>query len=70
LNHLRKIVEKLILKRVWLMMGDSLPSDHQHSFYPQHGTDIATTTIFALVKKLIGNKKKVILVASNVSAAF
>jgi hypothetical protein len=51
LNHLRKIYEKLILKRVWSMMGDSLSSIHQHGFGPQHGTDTATTTIFALVKK-------------------
>jgi hypothetical protein len=28
LNNLEKIYEKLILKRVWSMMGDSLPSNH------------------------------------------
>ena len=27
LNHLSKIYEKLILDRVWAMMGDSLPSN-------------------------------------------
>jgi hypothetical protein len=34
LNHLGKIYEKLILKRVWSMMGDSLPSNYQHGFHP------------------------------------
>ncbi len=62
LNHLGKIYEKLILKRVWSMMGDSLPSNHQHGFNTQHGTDTATTTIFALVNRLVESKKKVILV--------
>ncbi len=47
LNHLGKIYEKLILKRAWSMMGDSLPSSHQHGFDPQHGTDTATTTILS-----------------------
>jgi hypothetical protein len=42
------------------MIGDSLPSNHQHGFYPQHGTDTATTTIFALGKRLIEIKMKVI----------
>ena len=52
------------------MMGDSLPSSHQHGFCPQHGTDTATTTIFALVNRLIERKKKVILVTLDMSAAF
>ena len=52
------------------MMGDSLPSNHQHGFCPQHGTDTATTTIFALVNRLVESKKKVILVTLDMSAAF
>ena len=32
LNNLGKVYEKLILKRVWALMGDSLPSSHQHGF--------------------------------------
>jgi hypothetical protein len=64
LSHIGKIYEKLIL------MGNSPPSNHQHGFCPQHGTDTATTTIFALVNRLIGSKKKVILVTMDISAAF
>ena len=70
LNHLGKIYEKLILKRVWAMMGDSLPSNHQHGFRPQHSTETATTSIFALINKLFERKKKVILVTLDMSAAF
>jgi hypothetical protein len=47
LNHLEKIYERLILRREWSMMGDSLPSNLPHVFHPQLGTDKATTTIFA-----------------------
>ena len=46
------------------MMGDSLSSNHQH------GTGTATTTIFALVNRLVKSKKKVILVTLDMSAAF
>ena len=70
LNHLGKIYEKLILKRVWAMMGDSLPSAHQHGFHPQHGTETATASIFALINRLFERKKKVILVTLDMSAAF
>jgi hypothetical protein len=70
LNHLGKIYEKLILKRVWSMMDDSFPSNHQHGFCPQHGTDTATTRIFALVNRLIASKKKIIFVTLDMSAAF
>ena len=70
LNHLGKIYEKLILKKVWAMMGDSLPSNHQHGFRPQHSTETATTSIFALIKRLFERKKKVILVTLDMSAAF
>jgi hypothetical protein len=51
-------------------MGDSLPSNHQHGFCPQHGTDTATITIFALVNRFIESKKKSILVNLDMSAAF
>jgi hypothetical protein len=47
---LENFYEKLILKRVWSMMGDSLPSNNQH------GTYTATTTLFALVNRLIESK--------------
>jgi hypothetical protein len=70
LKHLGKIYEKLSLKRVWSTMGYSLPSNHQHGFCPQHGTDTATTTIFELVNRLVESKKKVILVTLDMSAAF
>ena len=70
LNHLGKIYEKLILKRVWAMMGDSLPSNHQHGFRPQHSTETATTSIFAIINRLFERKKKVILVTLDMSAAF
>ena len=52
------------------MIDDYLPSNHQHGFCPQHGTDTATTTIFALVNRLIEIKKKVILETLDMSAAF
>jgi hypothetical protein len=52
------------------MMGDSLPSNHQQVFCPQHGTDTATKTIFALVNRLIESKKKILLVTLDMSAAF
>jgi hypothetical protein len=60
----------LILKRVLSMMGYSLPSNHQHGFQPQHGTDTATTTIFEFFNGLIETEKKVILVSLDMSAAF
>ena len=70
LNQFGKIYEKLILKRVWSMMGDSLPSSHQHGFRPNHSTETATTSIFATVNRLVERKKKVILVTLDMSAAF
>ena len=70
LNLLGKVYEKLILKRVWALMGDSLPSSHQHGFRPNHSTETATTTIFSIINKLVENKRKVILVTLDMSAAF
>ena len=70
LNNLGKVYEKLILKRVWALMGDSLPSSHQHGFRPQHSTETATTSIFATINRLFERKKKVILVTLDMSAAF
>jgi hypothetical protein len=49
-------------------LGDSLPSN-QHGFRPQHGTDTATITIFALVNRLTEIKKRVILVTLDMPAA-
>jgi hypothetical protein len=54
---LEKIYEKHFLKRVLSMMGESFPSNHQHGFCPQLGTDAAKATIFALVNRLIKNEK-------------
>ena len=62
--------EKLILKRVWAMMGDSVPSKHQHGFRPKHNTETATTPIFVIINRLFERKKKVILVTLDMSAAF
>jgi hypothetical protein len=52
------------------MISNSLPSNYQHVFCPQHGIDTVTTTIFVLVNRLIESKKKVTLVTLNKSAAF
>jgi hypothetical protein len=52
------------------MICNSLHLNHEHVFLPQHGTDTATTTIFALVNRLIESKKKVIFVTIDMSAAF
>jgi hypothetical protein len=41
-----------------------------NGFCPQQGTDTASTTIVALVDRLIESKKKVILVTLHMSAAF
>jgi hypothetical protein len=45
LIHLEKFYEKLILSRIW--------SNHRHAFPPQQCTDTATTTIFALINRLM-----------------
>ena len=39
-------------------------------FFPQHSTETATTSIFAIINRLFARKKNVILVTLDISAAF
>ena len=58
LNHFGKIYEKLILKRVWTMMGDSLPSNHQHGFRPKHSTEQPQHPFLKLLTNFLKEKRR------------
>ena len=68
LNNLGKVYGKVILKKVWALMGNSLPSSHQDGFRPQHSTEAAPTSIFATINRLFEGKKSDI-VTLNMYAA-
>jgi hypothetical protein len=50
--------------------GDYLPSSFQHGFRKNHSTTTATLTVQNIIAKALDNKKKVIVVLTDMSAAF
>ena len=49
------------------MMGDSLPSNRQHGFRPQHSTETATTSIFAIINMLFERHQPLLLIKGDIS---
>jgi hypothetical protein len=50
--------------------GDSLPSSFQHGFRKNHSTTTAALTVQNIIAKALDKKKKVIVVLTDMSAAF
>jgi len=50
--------------------GDLLPSLFQHGFRKNHSTSTAALTVQNIIAKALDNKKKVIVVSTDMSAAF
>jgi hypothetical protein len=50
--------------------GQSLPSSFQHGFRKNHSTTSAALTIQNSIAKALDNKKKVVVVSTDMSAAF
>jgi hypothetical protein len=50
--------------------GESLPSNFQHGFRTKHSTTTAALTVQNHIAKALENKKKVIVVSTDMSAAF
>jgi len=70
LCSLGKIYEKCLLNVMIKKFGDSLPSSFQHGFRKNHSTSTAALTIQNIIAKALDNKKKVIVVSTDMSAAF
>jgi len=65
-----KIFEKCVLKFMTDSFGHSLPSSFQHGFRKNHSTTTAALTIQNSISKAMDRKKKVIVVSTDMSAAF
>ena len=70
LCSLGKVYEKCLLNIMTSSFGDSLPSSFQHGFRKNHSTTTAALTVQNIVAKALDNKKKVIVVSTDMSAAF
>ena len=70
LCSLGKVYEKCLLKVMTSKFGDSLPSAFQHGFRKNHSTTTAALTVQNIIAKALDNKKKVIVVSTDMSAAF
>jgi hypothetical protein len=65
-----KIFEKCVLNLMSANFGQSLPSSFQHGFRKNHSTTTAALTIQNSIAKALDNKKKVVVVSTDMSAAF
>ena len=70
LCSLGKVYEKGLLNVMTTRFGDSLPSSFQHGFRKNHSTSTAALTVQNVIAKALDNKKKVIIVSTDMSAAF
>jgi len=70
LCSLGKVYEKCLLNVMTKTFGDSLPSSFQHGFRKNHSTTTAALTVQNIIAKALDNKKKVIVVSTDMSAAF
>ena len=70
LCSLGKVYEKCLLNVMTTTFGDYLPSSFQHGFRKNHSTTTATLTVQNIIAKALDNKKKVIVVSTDMSAAF
>jgi len=70
LCSLGKVYEKCLLNVMTTNFGDTLPSSFQHGFRKNHSTSTAALTVQNIIGKALNNKKKVIVVSTDMSAAF
>ncbi len=70
LCSLGKVYEKCLLNVMTKKFGDSLPSSFQHGFRKNHSTSTAALTVQNIIAKALDDKKKVIVVSTDMSAAF
>jgi hypothetical protein len=70
LCSLGKVYEKCILKVMDDNFGLSIPSSFQHGFRKNHSTTTAALTIQNSIARALDKKKKVIVVSTDMSAAF
>ena len=70
LCSLGKVYEKCLLNVMTTTFGDSLPSSFQHGFRKNHSTTTAALTVQNIIAKALDKKKKVIVVSTDMSAAF
>ena len=70
LCSLGKVYEKCLLNVMTKKFGDSLPSSFQHGFRKNHSTSTAALTVQNIIAKALDNKKKVIVISTDMSAAF
>ena len=70
LCSLGKVYEKCLLNVMTRTFGDSLPSSFQHGFRKNHSTSTAALTVQNIIAKALDKKKKVIVVSTDMSAAF
>jgi hypothetical protein len=70
LCSLGKVYEKCLLNVMTKKFGDSLPSPFQHGFRKNHSTSTAALTVQNIIAKALDNKKKVIVISTDMSAAF
>ncbi len=70
LCSLGKVFEKCLLNVMTKQFGDSLPSSFQHGFRKNHSTSTAALTVQNIIAKALDKKKKVIVVSTDMSAAF
>jgi hypothetical protein len=70
LCSLGKVYEKCLLNVMTKKFGDSLPSSFQHGFRKNHSTSTAALTVQNIIAKALDNKKKVIVISRDMSAAF
>ena len=65
-----KLYEKCLLQVMHNNFGESLPSSFQHGFRKNHSTVTAALSIQNTIAKALDSKKKVIVVSTDMSAAF
>ena len=70
LCSLGKVYEKCILKVMDDNFSHSIPSSFQHGFRKNHSTATAALTIQNAIARALDKKKKVIVVSTDMSAAF
>ena len=70
LCSLGKVYAKCLLNIMTTRFGDSLPSSFQHGFRKNHSTSTAALAVQNVIAKALVDKKKVIVVSTDMSAAF
>jgi len=70
LCSLGKVFEKCVLKIMSNSFGHALPSPFQHGFRRNHSTTTATLTIQNYIARALDKKKKVVVISTDMSAAF